>query len=234
MDQCDIAIIIPLREEFEVFKSFVSIKNAHEYDAEYYYELNLPELPFKIVLVLLSRMGVTFSTHITEKLIQHLNPKLIILIGIAGSLDDDLFLGDVVIANEVHEYLANSKAVRKGQSFTFELSGKQWNSNYELIRFIENFEFLPDDKKYYKSWQEKVTNYKNSELNKEQKALTRIQPSHYIGQIASGPIVGASTKFKNFLLEKGNRKFLALEMESAGIEQAAFGHVYTKKNFNYN
>jgi nucleoside phosphorylase len=46
-------------------------------------------------------------------------------------------------------------------------------------------------------------------------------PKIHTGHIASGPIVGAADQFVQWLKKRRDRKFLALEMESAGVLNAA-------------
>ena len=46
-------------------------------------------------------------------------------------------------------------------------------------------------------------------------------PNLHTGHIASGPMVGAANQFVQWLKEKHDRKLLALEMESAGVLNAA-------------
>ena len=51
--------------------------------------------------------------------------------------------------------------------------------------------------------------------------LIRTTPEIRTGNIASGPIVGATDVFVDWLKERRDRKYLALEMEAAGVLSAA-------------
>jgi nucleoside phosphorylase len=67
---------------------------------------------------------------------------------------------------------------------------------------------------------ELVADVKRDELL--QKGLVRERPKIHVGNIASGSIVGATEIFIRWLKENRDRKYLALEMESAGVISAAY------------
>ena len=59
-------------------------------------------------------------------------------------------------------------------------------------------------------------------------------PGIHTGHIASGPIVGATNQFVQWLKEKRDRKLVALEMESVGVMNAAHKRAYQFTNYSRN
>jgi nucleoside phosphorylase len=105
----NLAIIVPLIEEFRVLRELVPshIHHPEVEDAIYYYPLDLGEPDYQAVVMVLGDMGTTPAGQITEKILNTIQPKLVALVGIAGALDRDVALGDVVVASEINEFLAS-------------------------------------------------------------------------------------------------------------------------------
>ncbi len=155
------------------------------------------------------RAGVGVAEMITEH-----HPEILVNLGIAGSLSEDLYLGDVVVGTDVMSYLSDSKAVPEGKDgFIFRLGGQAVPTDaylrerasqmdlrlrQEMIEYRERLfglarQFLPDGK-----------------------LLTDLEFRVLSGPIASGPTVGAANAFKKWLREH-RRNYLAIEMEASGI-----------------
>src|SRR5438105_14981487 len=56
---------------------------------------------YQVVVTFLNRQGQLDAATVTKTLVQHWRPKHLILSGIAGRMDDDLSLGDVVVSSNV-------------------------------------------------------------------------------------------------------------------------------------
>ncbi|QIE58034.1 hypothetical protein G5B37_00160 [Rasiella rasia] len=135
-------------------------------------------------------------------LVNTYRPKLIILLGIAGSISKDLELCDVVIANQVI-YYENRKEVpnktnRRGEMYKIEVKLKQ---------VINKFFVIHNEPAVFKA--------EKDSLNEDFQILT--------GPIGSGEAVIAdnASSIKEWLLEV-NSKTLALEMEAGGFLQAFY------------
>lgn len=74
-------------------------------------------------------MGNTRSASLTSALIEKLNPANIVVLGIAGSLVNDMEPGDVFIPDTVNEYMANSATHGEGK-------------NWSLLPQVTNFKAL--------------------------------------------------------------------------------------------
>jgi nucleoside phosphorylase len=219
----NLAIIVPLIEEFRVLRELVPshIHHPEVDDAIYYYPLELGDADSQAVVVVLGDMGTTPSGQLTEKILNTIQPQLVALVGIAGALDRDVTLGDVVVASEINEFLASSKAVPRGEDFIFEYSGRHWDVSFNIRQCVTNFEFA--DKRAWQSWHQTVSAYRTGiNLPNNMPGVVHDAPKLHIGHVASGNTVGAAQGYA-VELRGIDRKFLALEMEAAGVAQAARG-----------
>jgi nucleoside phosphorylase len=127
----------------------------------------------------------------------------------------------------VDEYLHSAKAIAdtNSVSFQFELSGDPYKSSPDYVSHARNLEFAyPGPTGNWHSGcvnrlAELVGDVKRDELL--HKHLVKDTPKIHVGNIASGSIVGATEIFIRWLKEHRDRKYLALEMESAGVMSAA-------------
>lgn len=202
-----ILLIVPLNEEFaEVLKILKSLRHEVR-EGEFLYTLDAQNSDITITGVVLGDAGPMPAAQRVERLIGLLNPMLIVVMGIAGSLSGDVKLGDVVVAEEVDHYLANSKAKpASDNAFHFSMSGRHVRTSHSIIQAIRNFEFAAAN--IYQEWKLAC------------KSANSTVPVYKLGHIACGDSVGDGVEFKRFLLAH-NRKFLALEMESSGVAESA-------------
>ncbi|MCP4699031.1 MAG: 5'-methylthioadenosine/S-adenosylhomocysteine nucleosidase [Gammaproteobacteria bacterium] len=227
----DIGLVIALKEEFKVL--FSEIECTHkERDSEtnehyYFFEKPGKEKNYRCVVVFIGDMGSKDAGIATERLLNKYAPAAVINIGLAGSLDKDVLIGDIVIADQIDEYLDNSKAVvsKDKDGFEFKLSGKVYRGTEEYIQRTDNLETWHEEE--YGKWQESCKK-RRDELPEEafqtqdDKALVnREQVTFHKGHIASGFTVGSSEHYAKWLKEERDRKYLALEMEAAGVMGAA-------------
>jgi nucleoside phosphorylase len=172
-------------------------------------------------------MGPSKAAVVADRLIQQFNPTTIVNIGIAGSMEDGVLVGDVIVAEQTDAYLESSKAVENAghNGFDFKLSGDPYKSSPDYIAHARNLEFAyPMSAQNWanicaQSLEDLIDESIRSKLFS--KGLARQKPQIYIGNIASGSIVGGTSFFVNWLKNSRDRKYLALEMESAGVMTAA-------------
>lgn len=117
MRSYDIVLVVPLAEEFDNIKRVFDVDRSFVRNRITFYELSVtnPDLAppdLDIVAVVLSQMGNANAAQKTERVLSMIDPPspdLVALVGIAGRLDDDLGLSDVVIGTEVTNYEIRSK-----------------------------------------------------------------------------------------------------------------------------
>ncbi len=105
----DIGLVVPLKEEFRYVIEIAAVKDRHTYDGTILYELDFAG--GSTIACIVGEMGPLPTLHSTNRLLSFANVKLVILLGFAGALDKQVKLGDVVVADDVNEFLAKSKAV---------------------------------------------------------------------------------------------------------------------------
>lgn len=226
----DVGIVIALEEEFREIFSLIRGRAKPFFNQEinqYYYTFeNATISPYRCVTTFIGGMGPDSSALVGDRLMQQFKPATIVNIGIAGSTDKDVILGDVVVADQADNYLHTGKVVDgNNNTFEFKLSGDPYKSSPDYIAHARHFEYAyPDSaQQWLDSCSEKQMMLigKNNLVDLFNKKLIREYPKIHVGHIASGSIVGASSLFINWLKNSRDRKYLAIEMESGGILRAA-------------
>jgi nucleoside phosphorylase len=229
----DVGIVIALEEEFRELAPQIKTKPYYNSDIKQYYYLferrsaNAALAPYRCVVTFMGTMGPTDAGMVGDRLIAQFNPATIVSIGIAGSMDKEVLVGDVVVADQTDEYLASSKAIetKDKQDWNLQFSGNPYKSDPAYVAHAMNLKYAHPEAT--QNWEElnkrKLLEWIGSvstDALVSQQLISKV-PGIHTGHIASGPIVGAANQFVQWLKEKHDRKFLALEMESAGVLNAA-------------
>ena len=238
----DIIVYVALTEEFKyVYDEFATEMESFELDnfelRYFVVKIFSPMLKrdFNLVLVPGGNMGNTYSSAAASVLIDRFDPKNLVVLGIAGTIDDDLEPGDVFIPSVVHEYFANSEVAGE-KNIEFNTSGKHFKSNGRLLKSRFGL-FNITDSTIYNEWKEKALDNANrlnidkiikkiKEISTELKIKFdfKLKNNLVVGDdrvLASGPTVGKSIVFANWIKKQIDRKVSAIEMESAGVYEAA-------------
>ena len=182
---------------------------------------------FEILVVPAGMMGITRAATVMSAVLSKFDPRSVVVLGIAGSIVDELQPGDVFIPDRVNEYLANAAAVGK-ETWSFETSGKQFVTDPRLLNRSQLWWTTQEG--LHKGWRR---NAKDRFTRKTKDLLAalentglqmRPQPELYAGDdriLASGPAVAKGKAFVNWLKHEVDRKAAAIEMESAGVYDAA-------------
>ncbi|EFO7599496.1 TPA: TIR domain-containing protein [Escherichia coli] len=232
----DILLYVALSEEFDVVidmlgSDFKSQEQVGVALTGFFGNIDSPVLnrSFEVAVFPAGKMGNTRSASLTSALIEKLNPANIVVLGIAGSLVNDMEPGDVFIPDTVNEYMANSATHGEGKNWSFTTSGNQFQSSLRLLNRFQFFAHTSGD--YYKRWQQD-TQIAKAELISEEVQLAlasnelilRGSCKLFAGddrKLASGPAVGKGKGFVDWIIREHDRKVAALEMESAGVYDAA-------------
>ena len=96
-----IGIIVAEEKELLAVKEIMtSIEEINIYEKVFY----KGKIENKVVVVVKSNVGKVNSARVCQILIDKFNPKLVINVGTAGSVDNKLEIGDVVVASRLVQY----------------------------------------------------------------------------------------------------------------------------------
>ncbi len=230
----DVGIVITLEEEFtglhnEIAKQCVPVLNQET--GSYYYPFTRASADSthycQCVATFAGEMGPVKAGLVTQRFIRQWKPRTLVMLGIAAALSHDVRLGDVIVASQVDAYLENSKAVQTTDhdGYTFTFGGEVYRSSTYLLNLALNFKFV--HQKVFLDWQAHCARELRRLLPEQslrdliQNGMLQDHVEMTRGHLASGPVVGASKAFTDWLKSR-DRKYLALEMESAGLMAAVY------------
>lgn len=232
----DILLCIALKEEFDAAiemlgKNFTARELPDVALTGFFGSISSSVLgkDFQVAVFPSGKMGNTRSANVTSALIEKLRPIDVVVMGIAGSLTNDLEPGDVFIPDSVNEYLANASTKGDGDVWTFETSGNHFQTS---VRLLNRFQmFAHTQKEIHSQWRIDTRDRWAALIQKPiRKAMIaaglelRGESKFYAGddrKLASGPAVGKGEAFLEWLTREVDRKVAAMEMESAGVYDAA-------------
>jgi nucleoside phosphorylase len=231
----DVLLYVALREEFEAImpvlgRSFVHRDLPGTALTGFFGDIYSPVLGRSVRMAVMpaGRMGNTPAATVVSTAIDKLNPANVVVLGIAGSLTAELEPGDVFVPASVKQYLANSAAVGRGKNWQFQISGNELQTSPLLLNRFQFFAQRQPD--FYAKWQSDIASHRAALINKKilrelavAGQLLRADCKLHAGddqKLASGPAVGKGKAFADWL-KKGDRKNVAIEMESAGVYDAA-------------
>lgn len=183
---------------------------------------------FQMAIAPAGKMGNNHAATVTSAILSKYHVSDVVVLGIAGSLSNDLQLGDVFIPDSINAYFDNSATKGKGKRWTLETSGNHYQTDRRLLNRFQLFKSTQKD--YYDKWVHDCA--KQFELlidSKIQKAITKAgleihhQSVLVVGddrRLASGPAVGKGKAFVEWIKREVDRKVAAMEMESAGVFDA--------------
>lgn len=111
-----ILIIVALREEFEYVVSSLDVTAEPVPGKHLHYRFQLRTHggeAVTITIAFVDKMDSSYASTFTLELLQDIKPELLVNIGISGLVDDDLHLGDVVVAQSAYNVTYRSKIVGK-------------------------------------------------------------------------------------------------------------------------
>jgi nucleoside phosphorylase len=225
----DLAVVIALDEEFDVFLRLLGEEPEKERDDEhggYYYltKLATEDGGYTCVIRFVGEKGPSEALKATDRLIERWKPTTVVVLGICAALRDDLKLGDVVIAKQVDGYLQEVKAVpSKRGGFVFKHRGEVYRSDHIYLEEVKHLRHV--HKSEFKEWlasmkcaMQKIPKKRSKRLSEE--GLLGDEPSVERVHLASGPVLSAAKDFAEWLHGRDD-SIKALEMETVGVVSSA-------------
>ena len=156
-------------------------------------------------------MGQAWSGVFASEALRIWKPANVVHVGIAGTLDKDVALGDVIVPAEVVGYdVGDAVDTPKGPNIKFRSTGGQTD-----FGLLGSAHALQDNAAEYKAWQDEAAAL--SEAGQDRK------PSVHVGAkqiLASGNFVVKSADFGEKLQTTRNQKITAVDMEAKGLFNA--------------
>jgi nucleoside phosphorylase len=231
----DLGIVIALKEEFREFMALLPVKHdieRGEVTGQFGYLFEHPASRHQCVVTFIGEMDPTPAALHTERLIARWSPRSVVMLGIAAGLHSDVRVGDVVIASQVDSYLSSAKALpgSESQSFAFSFGGKVYQGDFDFLTQVRNFEFA--QAQAFSLWRQTSARLLEELVPEEgaraalvREGLVRNVPELLDVHLASGPVVGAAQQFTQWLRDGRDRTLKALDMESAGLMEAALSRI---------
>lgn len=229
----DVAILFALREEFAEFRSEVEsfgqtvvtafipeVDNASG-RSFFIFEIKSQDgTAYRCVASFVDTMGAQDASYFTGALIDRYDPRTVVLLGIAGSLSEGVLVGDIVVADQVDDYLQDARYGEQG----FSLSGRVYRPNARLANFGRYF--VDQHKLVWENISRRSAadiqkSIPSGQISKIRDAVRIDGLTLHVGHLASGPIVGAAESYKSWLRQR-DRRLLAIEMEAAGVMNAIY------------
>jgi nucleoside phosphorylase len=241
LPKVDVAVVIALNEEFKALQDGALIPTSakpHQVPGcghfEYYFTRKTSSgNEYQCVFAVVGLMGELEAALATQSLLHRLSrpPEVIVSAGISGGMHGDVRLADVLAAQSVDRYMANSKAVSKGKKrkkgkgstravFDFEFCGDSEKSTNSCFQYASTISAHRTD--LFQSWQRAgasdlfaVLDAQRFETLKKRRFI-RESPDVVPGEAACGPSVAGSLAFIQWV-KKRSRAFKGIDMESGGV-----------------
>ena len=105
----DLAFVVPLREEFERLTTVFSVTKEQVSGTQFIVHLDLVKDELTGVAILQEDMGKAAATRAAETLLNLFEVGIVIVVGIAGGLSNDVAVGDVCFPGAIVDVLENTK-----------------------------------------------------------------------------------------------------------------------------
>ncbi|MFN9872903.1 MAG: hypothetical protein ACK55E_15925 [Cyanobacteriota bacterium] len=195
----DVAIITALRKELDAilhqYSSWQTVNGRPKSIRRYHITKN--ESGLRIAAVQAQRMGQVNASLIASDVLADCSPQIILLIGIAAGIGNDINLGDVVVSDQLIDYEIG-KLTDSGEFPRFPV----YKSSAALLAQLTNFKDH--------EWTRRITKPRPDGIH------TTLPIAHPPGDVFCGNKVVADSKTISRLLGHFP-KAIALEMESIGI-----------------
>src|SRR3977135_1545573 len=98
----DVGLIIPLKEEFRYVIEVAPVLESLSHAGTFFYSLKFGSA--RVICGVVDQMGSLPAILAATRLLEFADIKLLVVLGVAGALDTDVAIGDVVVASEVNEF----------------------------------------------------------------------------------------------------------------------------------
>lgn len=221
----DIVVVTPLEEELDEFTTLFPLKDDFSTDHLFRSSVESGTDGIAILVIQQAGMGRTHARNALASVLQDFNVGLAVCLGIAGSLTDDLNLGDVCYSATVFDVYDNIKAEDiNDDAFDLSFSPVHFSVDRTLVAAINFLRLKKDLKPAYQEWQAERS-----------KVVSLLVPEPVLGRSGRNEKLGppkardgvlacahvSKSDSYNKRLKRVDRKVLAVETESGGLFELA-------------
>ena len=226
----DLLVCVPLEVELqEFYRIFPPIEDLTKNFIQRY-TVNTGEANVNMLVVAQDEMGRTSARRCVAAALEDYNAGMVVCLGIAGGLSDDLSLGAVCYSGTVIDVYDNAKVVDLKEGMDSAFSPTHLHTDRAITSALNFLRSNPALGQAYSEWQSICASNATDELLKldDAKLLNTFEfkPLSLNGTIACGQVSDSRTY--NERLKKLDRKLLAIETESGGVFMAAEEHSHFK------
>lgn len=208
-----IAILTALDQEYEAVREHLGRVQTHTHEKGTRWEVGTVPGGVCRIAIADAGKGNLNSAVLAERTFARFEPLALFFVGVAATVRDDIGLGDVVVANKVYAYQGGTS-----DDDRFRSRPQAWQAPHRLDQ-------LAGEIVRSGSWQALLRD-EHSRSRQLPDELTRT-PNAYRAPIAAGELVLRSrTSVEAIRLDENYNDTAAVEMEGAGVAQAAQLNAY--------
>ncbi len=104
-------------------------------------------------------MGRHNAANAVSAVLEEFDVGLVVCLGIAGALSNDVGIGDVCYAGHITDVLNNSKTSDEQSGIQLQFSPENYETPREIVACIEIFQTLPVSRNQYENWRKEQRDY---------------------------------------------------------------------------
>ncbi|MFC7380643.1 phosphorylase family protein [Sphaerisporangium rhizosphaerae] len=195
-ENATVVVITPMNLEYKAMRTqLVDLRQRWHPEGTLFEVGSIPGIPWQVALIVTGE-GNANAAVLAERAINEFKPRLLLVVGIAGGLKDDIELGDVVVATWIHDYHGG-----KEDDDGFRARPRGWGAAHRLEQVARMVDFRDE-------WTDHLP--------------SSAKPTVHFKPIAAGDIVlNSRNSALAVQLRSHYNDAAAIEMESAGTGTAA-------------
>jgi nucleoside phosphorylase len=219
----DVGVIIPLKEEMVAFQEHFDLVKDYSTEVSFRYTFNSEAKGITGIVIQQAEMGKSAAFQAATDLLENHEIGLLICLGIAGSISNDMRIGDVCYSERIIDVLDNAKVSERSGKTIHEFSPSNYGTDTRLVSALNFSSIHPDLKEKYQEWQERRREFAIKMIPGEYTGRSGKECFGAPNSMAAKIACAAVSKSKNYNDEllKLERKIAAIETESGGVFRAA-------------
>jgi len=217
----DIIVIIPLEEELREFMKVFPSRENRSSGAQYLHVVDTGDPTIRMLVTAQQDMGKQNAALASARILDAYKAGIVVCLGIAGSISNDMELGDVCYSGSIVDVLENSKAIDDDDGeLDLEFSSNQYQTFRDITTTLNFIRTQPDLNGIYEAWQKERADeiakiLSQPAIGRDGQERVIAKPQTRSGSIACGTV--SKSKKYNAKLHALDRKILAIETESGGV-----------------